>query len=135
VTTFKAGVVTTPDVQTLRFSPTSGADVLTIDADGKGATLTLTGGISTASLDFTDGDTAKRFTVTDANVGATNVIQCSIRRADIADVDDPGWIYVPNVVKVAAGSFDVLVVAFMRDGLPGVNEFPNETVVLSYSIQ
>lgn len=99
----------------------------------------ITGGVTVArpavALDFTDGDTLKRFTVTDSFVNQYTHIVCSVRRADIADVDDPGWIYTPNVVTVTTGSFDVLVSAVPGDTIPGVNEFPNETVTLLYQIQ
>lgn len=90
--------------------------------------------LRTASLDFTDGDTLKRFTVTDGKVTAASVIHPSITRAAIADVDDPGWSYTPNVVTVAAGSFDVLVSVLAGDAPAAAGEYPNETVTLTYSV-
>lgn len=87
----------------------------------------------TARLSFADGDTLKRFTIADASVTAAgNTPIPVIRRDDIADVDDPGWIFTANIVTVTDGSFDVLVSALPGDGLPAVNEFPNETVTLVY---
>lgn len=91
---------------------------------------------STAPLDFTDGDTLKRFTITDANVSTTaQPMLQSVRRQTIADVDDPGWIYTANVVGIRNGSFDVLVNALMGDAPAGPGEFPNETASLVYTIQ
>lgn len=87
----------------------------------------------TARLSFTDGDTLKRFTITDASVRAVgNTPIPVIRRDDIADVNDNGWIFTANIVTVTDGSFDVLVSALSGDGVAGVNEFPNETVTLVY---
>lgn len=89
--------------------------------------------ITTAPLDFTDGDTLKRFTITNGRVRATEPAPLvSVRRLDVPDVDDRGWVYVANVVSVANGSFDVLVAAFMGDGVPGPGEFPNELASLVY---
>lgn len=89
-----------------------------------------------AALDFTDGDTDKRFTITDPDVGAaTTPPNVSIARQTIADVNDPEWIYVANVVNVVNGSFDVRVIAFLGDAVAPVNAFPSETVTLVYSIQ
>lgn len=96
--------------------------------------LAQTASQKTASLDFTDGDTFKRFTITDGSVAAASTVGCSIRRSNIADVDDPGWIFVPNVVTVAAGSFDVTVAVLSGDGLVSPGEFPNETVTLIYHV-
>jgi hypothetical protein len=87
----------------------------------------------TARLSFTDGDTLKRFTITDAAVRALGSTPIPvIRRDDITDIDDPGWIFVPNIVTVADGSFDVLIAVLAGDGLAAVNEFPSETVTLVY---
>jgi ribosomal protein S18 len=64
-----------------------------------------------ATLDFADGDTLKRFTITNSAVLSTSRITGTIRRPNIADVDDPGYLYIANVVSIVAGSFDVLVAA------------------------
>lgn len=92
------------------------------------------GSTSSASLDFTDGDTAKRFTITDAMVEATSQLHVSIHRIQVADVDDYGWVFVANVLQVRSGSFDVKVVALAEDAIAAAGEFPNETVALSYLI-
>lgn len=87
----------------------------------------------TARLSFTDGDTLKRFTITDAAVRALgNTPIPVIRRDDITDADDPGWIFVANIVTVTDGSFDVLVCAQAGDAFAAAGEFPNETVTLVY---
>lgn len=64
-----------------------------------------------ATLDFSDGDTLKRFTITNSAVLSTSRITGTIRRPNIADVDDPGYLYIANIVSIIAGSFDVLVAA------------------------
>lgn len=85
-------------------------------------------------LDFTDGDTSKRFTVTSPDIAPTSIIDVSIQRGVIADADDWGWGFAATVVNVVAGSFDVNVSANVW-GEPAVNdEAPNEQVTLLYSI-
>jgi hypothetical protein len=79
--------------------------------------------IYVATLDFSDGDTAKRFTVTNSAVVATSRIVGSIRRPDVADSLDYGYLYLVNVVTVAAGSFDLLV-AVTGLGLDDVTDQP-----------
>lgn len=64
-----------------------------------------------ATLDFSDGDTLKRFTIANSAVLSTSRITGTIRRPNIADVDDPGYLYIANIVSIIAGSFDVLVAA------------------------
>lgn len=86
----------------------------------------------TAPLDFTNGDTFRRFTITNAAVTAQSDIHVSIRKHEVADKDDVGWTYVPNVVSVINGSFDVSVAALVMNAEPSSNEYPNETVSLVY---
>lgn len=88
------------------------------------------------SVDFTDGDTFKRVTVTDADVTASSRILPTVEKRDTAEVDDVGWIYVANVISVSSGSFDCNVAALVIDGVPAPNnDFPNEIVQLNYTIQ
>lgn len=94
----------------------------------------MTPRFSSFELDFTDGDTLKRFTVTDPDVVPPNEVICSIRKRDTADVDDSGWVYIPNVISVSRGSFDVLVAALSGDTPQAAGEFPNETVRLVYTL-
>lgn len=89
----------------------------------------------TAPLDFTDGDTFKRFTITDTDCTPRSRVTCSVERLNVANVDDPGWTYHANVVLVDTGRFDVNVSAIGPDAFPPPNnDFPNETVTLRYSI-
>lgn len=92
------------------------------------------GSSGSSPLDFTDGDTLKRFTITDVQIEATSQLHLGIDRQQVADVDDPGWIFVPNVLQVRAGGFDVLVAALSGDAIAAANEFPNEIVTLTYLI-
>lgn len=89
----------------------------------------------TARLSFTDGDTLKRFTIADAAVTTlSSVPTVQIVRDTIADVDDPGWLFVVNVCTLTAGSFDVLVGVLAGDAFAAANEFPNEVVTLVYHL-
>lgn len=115
----------------------------TIDFVGTGVTASDTGSktqvsissgavaVSAASLSFTNGDTFKRFTVTDAAVTSTSKIVGTITRPNVADSDDPGWTYLHTVVSRATGSFDLLVAVFDWNDPAGVSR-PNETVTFSY---
>jgi hypothetical protein len=91
--------------------------------------------VATAAVAFTDGDTWRRVTVTDARVLSTSNLVCSVRRPDTADDStDRGYMYFATVLRVAAGVFDVGVVCLGwgfddPTGLP-----PNETVTLCYTI-
>lgn len=88
--------------------------------------------ISAGSLAFTDGDCLKRVTIADAAIGATDKIVVTVRRPNINDEDDTGYFYVANVVKVAAGSFDILVGCY-GPGMDDTTELPpNETIQLYY---
>ena len=91
--------------------------------------------VATASIAFTDGDTFRRVTITDARVLATSNIVCTIRRPNSTDDSaDRGYLYVANVVEVVAGAFDVLV-ACLDWGFDDPTENPpNETVTLCYTI-
>jgi len=95
----------------------------------------LVGLVSTASIAFTDGDTYRRVTITDANVASTSNIVCSIRRPDTAtDSVDIGLIYIATVLNVAAGSFDVGVACLDWGFDDPTLSAVNETVTLCYTI-
>lgn len=95
----------------------------------------LVGLVSTASIAFTDGDTYRRVTITDANVLSTSNIVCSIRRPNTAsDSADIGLIYVATVLLVAAGSFDVAVACLDWGFDDPTLSSVNETVTLCYTI-
>lgn len=99
-------------------------------------TLTDVETASTGSLVFNANDTVVRFTVADVNVTSTTNLLLSFRRANIADIDDPGWIYVGNVVSQAAGTFDVLVCATQlgESDDSDVVLIPSETVTMIYQV-
>lgn len=91
---------------------------------------------STVSVPFTDGDTLRRVTVTNAAVLATSAIVVTVRRPDTADDSaDRGYLYVANVVRVAAGAFDVLIACLGWGFDDPVLNPPGETIVLNYTIQ
>ena len=91
--------------------------------------------MSSVAIAFTDGDTMRRVTVTDAAVGAASKIIGTIRRPDTTDDSaDRGYIYLVNVVRVAAGSFDVLL-SCLGWGFDDPTELPpSETVQFYYQI-
>ncbi len=133
MTMFKSGGLLSEDLHVLEFVTPIGAQaVISEGVTEKMGTINFPSVVTTASLSFADGDTFKRFTVTDANVAADSIVSVAIRRADVEAVDDYGWVFVPNVVKVAAGSFDVNVAVFAENEPPLAAEFPNETVTLAY---
>ncbi len=102
-------------------------------ADASFAAPTASVALSSADIAFTDGDTMRRVTVTDGGILATSKITGSIRRPDVEDTDDRGYIYVHNIVKVAVGSFDMLVAA-LGWGFDDPTEIPpNETVKFYYT--
>lgn len=98
------------------------------------ASPTASVAINSTSVAFTDGDTVRRVTVTDASVGATDKVIVTIRRPDITDDSaDAGHIYLANVVKVAAGSFDVVVACCDRGFGDTTEQPPNETIQLVWT--
>lgn len=101
----------------------------------KWAPVTASVALSTASIQFTDGDTFRRVTIADGLVNATSKIVGMIRRPDtVDDSADLGFLYVANVVKVAAGSFDLLVAATAW-GTDDTDEVPpNETIQFVYTV-
>jgi hypothetical protein len=101
-----------------------------IDKAGGGGSVT----VYTASLAFTDGDTLKRFTITNGSVTAGSQIVGTLRRPNVEDVDDHGWAYVLTVVKIGTGSFDVLVRVVPDEPLDSLYDPPNETLTFVYLI-
>lgn len=91
--------------------------------------------LTSVAVPFTDGDTLRRVTVTDAAVTAASKITGSIRRPDTADDSaDLGLLYTANVVKVAAGSFDLLVFCTAWGVDDAILAMPNETVQFIYTV-
>lgn len=82
----------------------SGTGDVTINATGGSASLL------SAILDFSDGDTFKRFSISDAGVLSTSKINGTIRRPDVVDdSQDRGYIFIHNIVRIYNGGFDLLV--------------------------
>jgi hypothetical protein len=95
------------------------------------------GGITFTStnLAFTDGDTFKRFTISDAGVSATSkIIGSIVRPSSASDSADRGYLYTFDVVNRGSGTFDLLVSA--HDGAYGdcTDNPPNETVQFHYIV-
>ena len=90
---------------------------------------------SSTALAFTSGDNYLRSTITDANVTATSKIRVfSVRRTDVTEVSDHGWYYLANIVTQAAGTFDVVLIAFDWGSEPTDGVPPNETITLIYDV-
>jgi hypothetical protein len=90
--------------------------------------------ISSTTVAFTDGDTTRRSTVTDAAVSASSKIILTVRRPDTAATADRGYLYMANVVTVGTGSFDVLILALDESGGDCTELPPNETITLYYQV-
>lgn len=87
------------------------------------------------AVPFTDGDSLRRVTVTDATVTAASKIMGTIRRPDSADDSaDTGLLYTANVVKVASGSFDLLVYCTAWGAIDATLVIPNETIQFVYTV-
>lgn len=116
---------------TLTVADDAGSEEVDVTIAAAGASVAM----SSVDIPFTDGDTLRRVTVTDAAVTAASKIIGAVRRPDSADDSaDAGYLYVPNVVRVAAGAFDLLVACLdWGFGDPTENP-PNETVKFVYAI-
>ena len=91
---------------------------------------------SSVAVDFTDGDTFKRFSINAIDVKASSIILPSCQRtvSDAGELNDNGWTFHPCVRNVYAGGFDVDVVA-LNMGEPVINnDSPNELVQLNFVI-
>lgn len=89
--------------------------------------------LSTVSVAFTDGDTMRRVTVSDAAVTATSKILVSVVRTTVTDENDPGIFFEANVVSRGEGTFDVLIVA-RGWGFSDPVGIVNETITLNYLV-
>lgn len=88
-----------------------------------------------AAIAFTDGDTARRVTVTNSLVSATSRILATVRRPDSAnDSADLGYLYTVAIVRQFAGGFDAFITArdFGGDDCSALP--PNETITLNYMV-
>lgn len=115
--------------------PSGGGTTNYLRADGTWTAPSAVVAISTANVAFTDGDTARRVTITDAAVSAASKVLCSVRRPDTTDDSaDRGYLYIPNVVKCASGSFDVLIACLDIGGMDPTEKPPSETITLLYQV-
>jgi hypothetical protein len=106
-------------------------------ADGSWSTPPGTGGILSGSttVAFTDGDTARRFTVTDAAISSSNKVIGTVRRPDSTDdTADKGYLYTFNIVKQGTGTMDVFVTARDWAGDDCSDDPPNETLTFNYVV-
>lgn len=88
-----------------------------------------------ATIAFTDGDTFKRATITDANVFTTSKIIGTIRRPDVAsEVEDDGFVYHHNIVLLENGSFDISVTCTAWGFEDPFDDPPNETIRFNYFV-
>jgi hypothetical protein len=102
-----------------------------------GTTLAATGGsasLTSVAVAFTDGDTARRVTVTDAAVNASSSILSSVQRPTTTAENDPGYLYTANVISRGSGTFDVNVVCLDWSGADCTERPPSETVNLIYMV-
>jgi hypothetical protein len=119
----------------------------TFDFVGSGVTVTDVAGetrvsvpagsvtISSADVAFTDGDTSRRVSISDAAVSATSKIVGTIRRPDIADDSaDRGYIYTWSIVEVYASGFDLLISALGWGFDDPTRIPPNETLKFYYVV-
>lgn len=90
--------------------------------------------ISSATVAITDGDSARRVTITDAAVVPASKIILTVKRPDTTDATDPGIVYVPTVVRVGTGDFDVLLMALGLSGDDPTGIVPSETITLYYQV-
>lgn len=88
---------------------------------------------NSGSVAFTINDSMQRVTISNAVVTTASKILIQVRRPDTTDANDPGWIYIVNIVTISSGSFDVLIVALDWDS-PVDTVIPNETISLFYQI-
>lgn len=91
--------------------------------------------ISEVSIAFTDGDTMRRTTVSDASVLSTSKIIGNIRRPDTTDDSaDTGLTYIFNVVEIVDGAFDITISCLDWGYDDPTLTPPNETIKFYYSV-
>lgn len=133
--THAAADITSGTMATARLgSGTANASTF-LRGDQSWAAPTASVAISSASIAFTDGDTARRVTISDGTVTAASKIVSTIRRPDTADASaDRGYVYNANVVRIGSGQFDVSIICTDTSGGDCTAIPPNETVTLYYLV-
>lgn len=91
------------------------------------------GAASSVSIAFTDGDTFRRVTVTDAAVSSTSKIVGTITRPDTTNDADRGLVYIPTIARRFSGGFDLLV-ACLGWGFDDPVGLANETITFNYTV-
>lgn len=132
LSTTQRNAVSTPLDGLLFYNDTT--DKLTIRANGAweevGAPV-----YSSVSVSFFS-DTERRVTISNAACTTSSKIIGSITRPNTADGDDPGYIYVFNVVSRSNGSFDVLIAATIMGDREGIGLYPPaESINFVYTLQ
>lgn len=100
---------------------------------GKAAPSSGGGGgtVVTSSVPFTDGDTLRRVSVSDASFTSSSNVVATVMRPDQAtDGDDRGYLYVTNVVRRYTGGCDLLIAALGWGFDDPVYLPPNETITV-----
>lgn len=101
-------------------------------ASGVG-TLTVTSvTMSSTTIAFTDGDTFRRTTISDAAVTTGSKIILLVRRPNTTIANDAGYIYTANIITIANGSFDVNIACTAWGFEDPMQQPPNETITLFY---
>jgi hypothetical protein len=120
--------VSAPAKVDVRDEGTSQGRVGAINFTGAPVTATVSGDVATVNITAGGGSSATeavlccltdglaRFTITDGTVTSSSKVMITIRRPDVEDVDDHGWLFIANVVKVGTGSFDVLIQVLGQGG-------------------
>jgi hypothetical protein len=113
-----------------------GTRMVTASATGELSTAALpSGSVSSTSVAFTDGDTARRVTIADAAVSGSSNILLSVMRPTVTAENDVGLMYTANVVSRGTGTFDVFIICTdISGGDPVTSGPPNETITLLYSV-
>lgn len=129
-----ASDITSGTIATARLGSGTANSTTFLRGDQTYAAPTASVALNTESVAFTDGDTVRRVTVSDASITASDKILVTVRREDTADgSEDSGHIYIANVVRVGTGSFDVVVVCLDEGGSDTTEQPPNETIELVWT--
>jgi hypothetical protein len=88
--------------------------------------------IKEVTVAFTDGDCVKRVTISDVKAGVGLRVVATIRRPDVTEGTDAGYVYTWQCTRMASGQFD-LVIQCLGVGGDDVTEVPpNETINVEY---